>query len=759
MIAYNGISLTYAQTLTHIMGPVKDPSGSDQLFTKIRFKVKALLYLNQLDSSIFLSPSNGDDSTVADTLTRIRHMLTAPRKPLFWDSSTPFGAQVPATPSVYISLPSGMDDANGPWPDPDAFSAVYVTPTAIEVTWACEVSLVDCQAGKAGVGGIIQPLSIRWSDSISVDKYWKATYHRIGTLIRSSLGADVESFRRSGVMLPTSPGVPGQVPPGFRRIFADYKISPDGLRCDFQFRDEQIRYAPAFPAIDMDIIQSETFPNLSGVRTGEVTVQLVGCQQASVITLADLALAILKIRLWAASPLNDPKTYAVLGNSMIRTKETVDGVLVTAMGTYKTAGNQQRETSFSKAFDFGLGPFAIVRDAINDAFGGGVAKPTGTGADPTANPKFNWIGAGTTPIAGQPPTDPINPLANSSGTTTITGPSSSVFDPLAVFIDPVMTNGGPSLPGGGTCTWGLGNAIGLFASILRDPCGGFDEISPSSSSPGVSGTSESSSDFIGGGGDFGGEEFLAKRLKFKSVNGKKIGEDDPGDGIGPTGSTSFTADVQIQGQTDPALLSAAYADIAGESAPSFITTISDTGLFYYDGLPGVYDFWQCMSEYEDDPGVIVMPTCNPNGINLAVQIASPQLTLRKRWAAKRTGAPPILPPKQSTDPNLIYVGGVAGLPEMTVGPDGVSIIYEAVGHYVYQALDPSKVQETAAIPPFLLSSSLTPANGWYDVYGPTGNNPQSGSGVGASGGGGVSGSYTNGVDVLGNTPISILFPN
>ena len=77
---------------------------------------------------------------------------------------------------------------------------------------------------------------------------------------------------------------------------------------------------------------------------------------------------------------------------------------------------------------------------------------------------------------------------------------------------------------------------------------------------------------------------------------------------------------------------------------------------------------------------------------------------------------------------MSYIGGFAGLPEMNVGPDGVSIIYEARGIYVYQSLNPALVDLNAAIPPFLSPASLTPANGWLNLYSSTGMNSQSGSG-------------------------------
>lgn len=762
MLSYNGIVFSYGQTMHHAVGPVRDPSGSDQLFIKIKFKTKSLLYVNDL-TGLGITPSTPADiaagsPAVVATYARIRHMLCAPRKPLYWDATSPsVGGGAPAAgAAAYINLPSGRDDANGPWPDSEAFSVVYTTPTCLEVTWACEVSLIDCQPYASAP----DPLSIRWTDSVTIDKYWKMTYNRVGLLIRSSNGADVDSLRRSGVMLPDFPGMPGVLAPGFRRVSSEYKVSPDGLNCNFRFQDEQIRYTPPYPIIDMDINQSETFPNASSVRNGRVSVELRGCQQASVMNLADWALAIFKMRVWAANPIaiDTGKGYLTLGQTTIKTRESVDDVAVAVEGTYKSSTNQKRETSIIPIGGIGAGALfgtsnwltglAGPAGLLIDAFASGTAPPTSTGADPSANPVFTWIGAGTTPIIAQPRTDPVwTPPAG----TTSTG---------AQFTN--ASGNSPDFPNTG---WGMASAIQIAASVLKDPCGYYAAVAPSTSSlsGGSSGTGGSSgfggfAGWIGGGGGFSTD--VPESVRFRS----RRMMDDPGDDIGPSGTPSFVADVQMQGNTDPTLVSAAIADVLSENDGTVISTVGDTGFFFYDGLSGVYDFWQCMTEFYDDPGVMVLPTANPNGTNIAVQHSSDTLRVMLRWAAKRLGAPPNIPAKVSTDPNLIYVGGMAGLPEEVVGPDGVTITYEARGVYVYEALNPAIVQKNAQIPPFLLTSALSQAAGWFNLYENTGTNPQNSglqSGIGNGGGSGGQSppAFAGSASPLGNNPYGNVIPS
>lgn len=160
-----------------------------------------------------------------------------------------------------------------------------------------------------------------------------------------------------------------------------------------------------------------------------------------------------------------------------------------------------------------------------------------------------------------------------------------------------------------------------------------------------------------------------------------------------------------------------------------ITDVStDNGaLTTWDGEPAAYDHWQCLNEYIDEPGVVVLPTSDPNGNNVKVVYGSRSITLIRRWAAKRTGAPPRFPPPvvmsaddpSQVDNNWVYIGGDGPqVRELGIAANGVSIVYEASGTYVFQAIDPKQVKYLASVPPALSSPEMLSVVKWANTPDP-----------------------------------------
>lgn len=301
-LSYNGIDLSYPKTETNRNSPGLDPSNSDQLFTSITIKAQAVINLD-------LAPALVADGDAGGTLARIRHMLTQPRMKMYYDLTSPTGQ---TGPNPIINLPSGRDDAGGPMPDPDAFSAVYTTPSTILVSWSCTVKLRDC-----GVQ-ISAPISLRWQDTIEFNNKWKATYRRVGVMIVSSLDStSVDRYRASSVA--------PLVPPGFARESASYTISKDGLRCDFSFVDGQVRWVPPYPCVDLDITQQENAPSLGGVAKGEIHVRVGGVISANPADMYYWSVVAAMTRLNASRPLgNGPKFIGATVFRLMERKDAVD---------------------------------------------------------------------------------------------------------------------------------------------------------------------------------------------------------------------------------------------------------------------------------------------------------------------------------------------------------------------------------------------------------------------------------------------------
>ena len=644
-LTYNGIPLVYGRTNHHIMGPEKDPSGTDQTLTVIKLKTTAILYVNSLSPSILLPPGElGTDLNVGQLIARIRHLLTTPRRPLYYDFLSLPGTTTGLPPSAIINLPDGVDDANGPWPDPDACSVTYTTNDCLEITWACTVKLRDCGFGTVVDG----PISLRWEDQISWDEKFAATYQRVGTCIISSRSAQSIDEIRRNVIAP-------RVAPGFRRVRSQYTMSRDNLRCDFQFTDRQIRYAPPYPAVEMEITQSESFPLLGGMRVGEVRVIMSGVQNANVRDLAVWALTIARSRMLAANPLMSSKGTVVNGNSapVLQSRETTEGIEIAVTMPYKAPPKkvQTQQSAAGSSFWGGIGglliggPLGAIVGAGVGAMGGGQASPTQQGADPAKHPPFPWLGYGTSPTSNE------NPIG------------------YATWAEPT---GQINAPADGV---GLAPAIALFGALLNDPCSVALASTP-----------------------YAGAQTAELRTTVNLFN--------TGAG-GGQGAPESVFDAQLVASTS-AFNASQY--------PQLIASAAESALYEFDDEPGTYDLWQCFNEYITDGGNVVIPQTDPAGVNLEVRHSSQMVTLRKRWAATRTGAPPRVPPTTEVA-NWVLTREYVGLREFKVAPDGVSIQYEVKGIYEYEALNPALVNLYAEIPPFLSSATLTSLKGWFDGIG------------------------------------------
>ena len=558
---------------------------------------------------------------------RIRHLLTAPRRPIYCDLTSLPGQVAGAGQAFIINLPDGRDDAGGPWPDPNAFSVRYVTEKTFLVHWVCTVKLRDCSVFPDTTAN---PLSLRWEDSLSFDEEWTATYRRVGTLVLSTRSTETMDAWRRKNLAPL-------VAPGFRRTQAKYTRSRDGLRCDFEFVDKQMRISPPFPAVKMRIVQSETLPLVGGMRLGQVSVSLKGAQNASPVDLERWSCTIAFARMWAANPLSSQGR--VIGNGTFTLAESESDVGGEFTLSYKVnpAKDQQAgvAATLKKWSDQVLGQSAFV---------GNPPVPTQQGRDPTQRPILPWVGFGTSP------SNPSNPNG------------------FAAWADPTA-----SLAPGPADGLGLAKSIALYAALLQDPCGQALDPTP----------------------------YAADVIQ--------ISTDVPSLYDSPAGGTGAAI---TRSPISNAQLSAAVTSLNANEYPSTYNSVGNTAFYNDDGLPGAYDYWQCLNEYVFDPGNLVLPVCDKDGTNIVVNSNSQRCTLRRRWAACRDGAMPQVPPTDFGDDNWVLVRRYDGVPDLRILPDGVSVRYEIKGIYEYEALDASKVDRKAEIGPFVDRESLRTLVGW-----------------------------------------------
>lgn len=120
-----------------------------------------------------------------------------------------------------------------------------------------------------------------------------------------------------------------------------------------------------------------------------------------------------------------------------------------------------------------------------------------------------------------------------------------------------------------------------------------------------------------------------------------------------------------------------------------------------------YDYYEIEAEYVEDSGRRQLPgtgTGDDGAKSAFVTVHGGLMRLECTFAARRPGQPPVLPTKESFDPNYTYLGGRLNVGGIEIGADGVTPIYTASGMYTYGVADPDKVTYFAPFPPFLSGS-------------------------------------------------------
>jgi len=635
--------------MSHQYGPVKDPSGTDALYMKVHITVRSILAAGEmpdLEGGLY-PPAEEDDITADRLIRRVRHYLCQPRKAFYYNISGSAG--VTDKTFAIIDLPEGRDDATGPWPVDDAISVVYTTMQTLEINWSVIVFIRDC-----GTQSPSDPISNRWEMTKTYDRTFRESVRWNGTCIISALSNINIDYCTRNLIAPLCPV-------GFKRESSSYSISRDGLRCDYSFLDTQIKWAPIYPAVEMDIDQSEAWESTKGeiYRKGQVTVTLIGTLTARPSSLRDIAMSVARSRIFAASPLL--ATGRIIGSCEFSTKETTSSVVAAYRSTYIITPNQQRQVGAvnNPQANWANNAIGMINPAAGDMAGGlGQRNAVGVinqqGVNITGIPALSWVGFGTGDRNGVGGIGGYEPWAN---------PNESIVAPA------------DGLPG-------LATTVKMYAALLQDQCGSGLPVTPNA--PGT------------------GPKSIHTIIQLWNTPAGG------GNGAGQAGAVQ-----------DKATLTAAFSGLIASQYPT--TPIFDSnGLYYYDGQPAVYTQWASINDYTEDPGIIVMPTTSPSGTNVAINHSSPTCTWTRRWIASRVGAPPNIPPRDVDDSNWQFVGGTPSVLNQRVASDNVSVIYEAQGMYQYEAKDATQVVITADTPPFL-SGSITDLGKWLDDFVSTGS--------------------------------------
>ncbi len=662
MVSYNGISIPYAMTRVHQIGPVMDPSGSDELFLRVRLEAEGLVDYDQ-DNPIMSGLTGGSAERVLKT---IRHMLCQPRKPLYYD--TEIGPGGTPTANSLINLPTGRDDANGPIPDDAAIDVQFTSPGCYMVKFAVETYIRECNPYSSSAGRPPdQPLSIRWETAIDFTDQFQCLLTRTGTAIISSLSAiSIDTIRRNWVT--------PRIPPGFARKQAHYQMSRDGLRCDFRFVDAQLQYAPPAPAVSLDIVQTEeTRPTGVGMRDGVISVRCKGFLGTDPVRLMEIAAQVANYRLYAARPRTTGAGGLVIGATKFATEESIEDVSVTLVRTYRTR----------------------MREITRTTTPGTILYPSSTVTSPYLPLNYGWVGYGTSRRTG------YAPWASDSST--------APTGVIGVRPDGV----------------GMARAVGFFAALLRDPCGTALSVTPNAA-PSTPTTRElrggpvpggvfdsvlsATVSVMPGGGTARSSGYWSG---FLTPSASTFGVSPA-----PTG-TGTAAAMQAESTAAPttqALVTAVLAEYGSADGQTLLAE-GITPLVADDLAAGVYDLWQCYNEYDVDQGNVVVPTCNPEADLVQIKHSADVFVFRKKWTATKVGSPPALPAEDQGD-NLVLVRKYVGLPNVNVTANGNDIEYRIDGVYEYRALNQADAKLIADSPPFLAPTWAAKVYDWANSANP-----------------------------------------
>lgn len=120
-----------------------------------------------------------------------------------------------------------------------------------------------------------------------------------------------------------------------------------------------------------------------------------------------------------------------------------------------------------------------------------------------------------------------------------------------------------------------------------------------------------------------------------------------------------------------------------------------------DGMPGVWDHYVVRTSYHDDSGKRILPATGTDAKASVVQMHGAYMTCKLEWSVARIGGPPIVPAKESSDKNVVYLYGDVEQPNVEPAADGASLRYEMSGVYYYGILNRNAAVIAAPIPQFV----------------------------------------------------------
>lgn len=274
---YGSYPFSFVKTISNRYEPVKDPSGTDTLYTRQTLCVEFIIAAG-------ISPCLSGETPQA-CFKRIKHEMMNPRQALLYSSNGVKLTEVLADTLGADGNLMALDADRGPTP----ISFVETLTTQMSLT--CQFTVTVCRAdcGPGGRGVRAQQLGYTshvWSESEDFDKTALCTLTTRGSLhCASDLRVNPDTLRH--IIAP-------RIRRGYQRERSNYILSEDGLKLYYVFVDKEYDVAPPRGSFDARgtfvIIQSP------GQFTCQCTVRLAGPKSTSKQDLMLRAMQIVKAK-------------------------------------------------------------------------------------------------------------------------------------------------------------------------------------------------------------------------------------------------------------------------------------------------------------------------------------------------------------------------------------------------------------------------------------------------------------------------------
>ena len=669
-IYYGPVTMNMIQLKSYSVEPAMSDDDSDMMFNRHRLHVMAIV--TQTDSLLqqyaqlgppaplssaareaaipalgggFVAGVAGlTGNPTAKLMKQIRHSLSLPRRQFTWEIyGTPYLQSAPPGPDGY-----SLDSNNGP--KPRVLSISKLTEASFLVEWAIEFCEGACDESLPGVG----VAALRFSQTTSYDERWYAILRTTGYLIvRSDLRVNPDQLR--GLVTPF-------VANGFYRTKSSYQLAENGLRLNFDFEEQQrYRLPPAGIAKATGKFTVMSGDSTSATMIAMVQLHLEGYPSSNVSEMIEIGARIAVTKINAASPQKNKGCY--IGKASItenlwdnEVDITVQAVLDNSAGSASTAARNAAALAFAAVINAGGDVKAAARAARDAANGvGGVTQ------------------------------EQFNALAINRG---VFGTPLDLTNPdLSPIIDPANPIAGiaPSL---------RGNApfLSLVASYFNDPCLSGSAAAWTAATGPPPPPSAASLGFLSGLG-----------ILPTSTSGQNPSMSSGGNPASTTGQNPSMAGGNSDFAQSATQLS--FSIVSNSQAP-ITPGQEDESLINDDSNPGLWESWMISTRFNSNQNKVMLPTCQAGASAIIIQLAAPTITANVTWTASKTGAQPEIPPQTPLNSNSELLTAIVDRENVVVAADGVTLKYTASGIYSYAFYNPTLVNQTYPVPPWLMTAEV-----------------------------------------------------